>query len=50
MAVNRDLCGNDHRGGAFLGDTYMQRRDRLLYTVKDLCDGLKAYAKIWAED
>ena len=51
-ALNRKLEGGGDRnsGGMFLGETYMQRRDRLLFTTKDLCDGLKAYAKIWAED
>ena len=50
MAVNRDLENNFMRGGRFIGWTYMYRRYWLLFTVKDLTDGIRAYAKIWAED
>jgi len=51
MAVNRDTKNDYCTGGRFLGDTYMIiRRDWLLFTVKDLTDGIRAYAKIWAED
>jgi len=51
MAVNRDTKNDRFSGGDFLGCTYMEiRRDCLLFTVKDLTDGIRAYAKIWAED
>ena len=50
MAVNNNFKNDRNNGGMFLGETYMLRRDFLFFTVKDLTDGIRAYAKIWAED